>query len=139
MFRKVEAAVRSPNLKYAVGMVMRHLTLNYKCVIYDWDPVCLASAEWQGQMNVAKLALKDEQPFYNVLVEDGSHRYVAQGWNVEMSLDFYLCYRFLFSRKFRAKCGYSFLASAGRHRQALFARFRNALCAKCGEREGISR
>lgn len=79
LFRKVEAAVRSPNLKYAVGMVMRHLTLNYKCVIYDWDPVCLASVEWQQQMNVARLTLKDEQPFYNVLVEDGSHRYVAQG------------------------------------------------------------
>lgn len=79
LFRKVEAAFRSPHLKYAVGMVMRHLTLNYKCVIYDWDPVCLASVEWQQQMNVAKLTLKDEQPFYNVLVEDGSHRYVAQG------------------------------------------------------------
>lgn len=79
LFRKVEAAVRSPKLKYAVGMVMRHLTLNYKCVIYDWDPVCLASVEWQQQMNVTKLALRDEQPFYNVLVEDGSHRYVAQG------------------------------------------------------------
>lgn len=79
LFRKVEAAVRSSSLKYAVGMVMRHLTLNYKCVIYDWDPMCLASPEWQTQMNVAKLTLKDEQPFYNVLVEDGSHRYVAQG------------------------------------------------------------
>lgn len=88
LFRKVEAAVRSPNLKYAVGMVMRHLTLNYKCVIYDWDPVCLASVEWQLQMNVAKLTLKDEQPFYNVLVEDGSHRYVAQGFYYCIQLNY---------------------------------------------------
>lgn len=58
---------------------MKHLTLHYKCVIYDWDPVCLASLEWQAQMNVNRLSLKDNQPFYNVLVEDGSHRYVAQG------------------------------------------------------------
>ncbi|KAG5867912.1 hypothetical protein JTB14_024748 [Gonioctena quinquepunctata] len=78
LFNQVEAAQRSPNLMYAVGMVMRHLTLNYKCVIYDWDPVCLAAAEWQAQNNVNKLQLKDDQPFYNVLVEDGSHRYVAQ-------------------------------------------------------------
>ncbi|XP_056630248.1 F-box only protein 21-like [Diorhabda sublineata] len=78
LFGQVEAAQRSPNLHYAVGMVMKHMTLNYKCVIYDWDPVCLAAAEWQAQNNVDKLQLKDEQPFYNVLVEDGSHRYVAQ-------------------------------------------------------------
>lgn len=78
LFSQVEAAQRSPNLHYAVGMVMKHMTLNYKCVIYDWDPVCLAAAEWQAQNNVDKLQLKDEQPFYNVLVEDGSHRYVAQ-------------------------------------------------------------
>lgn len=79
LFDQVEAAQRTSNLHYAVGMVMEHLTLNYKCVIYDWDPVCLAAAEWQAQNNVDKLQLKDDQPFYNVLVEDGSHRYVAQG------------------------------------------------------------
>ncbi|CAG9827376.1 unnamed protein product [Diabrotica balteata] len=78
LFSQVEAAQRTPNLHYAVGMVMKHMTLNYKCVIYDWDPVCLAAAEWQAENNVDKLQLKDEQPFYNVLVEDGSHRYVAQ-------------------------------------------------------------
>nr|CAI5841008.1 unnamed protein product [Callosobruchus analis] len=77
-FGQVEAAQRSHNLLYAVGMVMKHLTLNYHCVIYDWDPVCLAAAEWQAQNNVDRLQLKHEQPFYNVLVEDGSHRYVAQ-------------------------------------------------------------
>ncbi|CAG9854707.1 unnamed protein product [Phyllotreta striolata] len=78
LFSQVEAAPRSPNLYYAVGMVMKHLILNYKCVIYDWDPICLAAAEWQAQNNIEKLQLKHEQPFYNVLVEDGSHRYVAQ-------------------------------------------------------------
>ncbi|KAJ8920050.1 hypothetical protein NQ315_011703 [Exocentrus adspersus] len=77
-YDQVEAAQRTSNLQFAVGMVMQHLTLNYKCVIYDWDPVCLAAAEWQAQNNVDKLHLKDDQPFYNVLVEDGSHRYVAQ-------------------------------------------------------------
>ncbi|XP_023014893.1 F-box only protein 21 [Leptinotarsa decemlineata] len=78
LFNQVEAAQRSPSLMYAVGMVMKHQTLNYKCVIYDWDPVCLAATEWQEQNNVEKLNLKGNQPFYNVLVEDGSHRYVAQ-------------------------------------------------------------
>ncbi|CAH1155846.1 unnamed protein product [Phaedon cochleariae] len=78
LFDQVEAAQRSPNLSYAVGMVMRHQTLDYRGVVYDWDPVCLAAAEWQAQNHVEKLQLRDGQPFYNVLVEDGSHRYVAQ-------------------------------------------------------------
>ncbi|XP_060528394.1 F-box only protein 21-like [Cylas formicarius] len=78
LFGQVESAQRTKNIKYAVGMVMEHQTLSYKCVICDWDPVCLAAVEWQVQNNVDRLLLKDDQPFYNVLVEDGSHRYVAQ-------------------------------------------------------------
>ncbi|KAK9886099.1 hypothetical protein WA026_014888 [Henosepilachna vigintioctopunctata] len=74
----VEAARRTPDLKFAVGMVMTHLALDYKCVIYDWDPECLASEDWQEQMHVDLLKFGNKQPFYNVLVEDGSHRYVAQ-------------------------------------------------------------
>lgn len=69
---------RTHNLQYAVGMVMKHVVFDYICVIYDWDRVCAASLDWQEQMGVHKLRLKDQQPFYNVLVEDGSHRYVAQ-------------------------------------------------------------
>lgn len=84
----MEAAQRTSNLRYAVGMVMTHLYLNYKCVIYDWDPVCLAATEWQENNNIKKLAYKDNQPFYNVLVEDGSHRYVAQGFH---SVQLFVC------------------------------------------------
>ncbi|GLV34229.1 hypothetical protein CBL_00160 [Carabus blaptoides fortunei] len=78
VYPQVEVAPRTLELKFAVGMVMRHLRLGYTCVVYDWDPVCLASSDWQEQMNVHMLSMKNEQPFYNVLVEDGSHRYVAQ-------------------------------------------------------------
>lgn len=80
-YAQVEVAPRTPEMKFAVGMIMRHLRLGYICVIYDWDPICLASSDWQDQMNVHRLSMKDKQPFYNVLVEDGSHRYVAQGRN----------------------------------------------------------
>lgn len=58
---------------------MKHFVLGYTCVIFDWDPVCMASVEWQLQMGVHKLGHKHEQPFYNVIAEDGSHRYAAQG------------------------------------------------------------
>lgn len=69
---------RPSALKYAVGMVMTHLALDYKCVIHDWDTKCMASENWQEQMHVDMLKLGANQPFYNVLDEDGSHRYVAQ-------------------------------------------------------------
>ena len=51
----------------------------YACVIYGWDPKCTASKDWIYQMRVHNLRFKEEQPFYNVLVEDGSSRYAAQG------------------------------------------------------------
>lgn len=52
---------------------------NYDCVIYGWDSKCLATREWILQMGVNNLPKKDQQPFYNVLVADGSNRYAAQG------------------------------------------------------------
>ena len=37
------------------------------------------SESWIVQMGVDQLPLGPQQPFYNVLVEDGSNRYAAQG------------------------------------------------------------
>lgn len=51
----------------------------YTCVIYGWDSTCQASNSWIYQMGVNHLRDKQYQPFYNVLVEDGSIRYAAQG------------------------------------------------------------
>ena len=58
---------------------MRHRQYNYRCVVYGWDALCSASPEWIRQMGVDNLPKKSNQPFYNVLVEDGSTRYAAQG------------------------------------------------------------
>ncbi|KAH6946166.1 hypothetical protein HPB50_011980 [Hyalomma asiaticum] len=69
---------------YAVGMIMRHKKYHYHCVIYGWDGKCAANRDWIFQMGVLNLSHDDQQPFYNVLVEDGSHRYAAQE-NLEMS------------------------------------------------------
>jgi len=63
-------------------MIMRHRQYNYKCVIYGWDSLCAASQDWIQQMGVENLPKKGHQPFYNVLVEDGSTRYAAQGKTV---------------------------------------------------------
>lgn len=52
---------------------------HYQCVIYGWDGKCAANRDWIYQMGVHNLSHEDRQPFYNVLVEDGSNRYAAQG------------------------------------------------------------
>ena len=49
------------------------------CVIFGWDSTCMMSREWIFQMGVHTLPRKEKQPFYNVLVEDGSIRYAADG------------------------------------------------------------
>lgn len=54
------------------------------CVISGWDSTCQASRDWIIQMGVHMLPRKDKQPFYNVLVEDGSIRYAADGKHREL-------------------------------------------------------
>ncbi|KAJ9575100.1 hypothetical protein L9F63_007761, partial [Diploptera punctata] len=84
---KIEPKYRTDNdVTYAVGMIMRHRQYNYRCVIYGWDPLCAASQEWIRQMGVDNLPMKSHQPFYNVLVEDGSTRYAAQE-NLEVATE----------------------------------------------------
>lgn len=51
----------------------------YNCVIYGWDPKCTMSQEWITTMRVHQLSNGANQPFYNVLVQDGTCRYAAQG------------------------------------------------------------
>ena len=52
---------------------------HYMCVIYSWDRQCRASMDWIYQMGVHQLKHQQYQPFYGVLVSDGSVRYAAQG------------------------------------------------------------
>ncbi|KAL1132754.1 hypothetical protein AAG570_010706 [Ranatra chinensis] len=66
------------NVKYAVGLIMQHKQYGYRCVVLGWDPECVAPSEWMETMRLHLLEFKQYQPFYNVLVEDGSLRYAAQ-------------------------------------------------------------
>jgi len=58
---------------------MHHQRYNYRCVVYGWHVRCEASMQWQLQMGVHQLTRGAQQPFYRVLVDDGSVRYAAQG------------------------------------------------------------
>ena len=78
---------RLPSIKYAVGLVMLHcffslggtMRSTYTCVIISWDVKCQASEEWINRMGIHSLARGTNQPFYHILTEDGSSRYVAEG------------------------------------------------------------
>lgn len=75
---KLQMRDETSNVKFAVGMIMRHIKYKFRCVIYGWDYTCSASKDWIKRMGVHKLSFKDKQPFYYVLVDDGTNRYAAQ-------------------------------------------------------------
>lgn len=66
-------------LELSQSLVCYFFRYGYNCVIYGWDPACMMGHEWIRNMNVHSLPHGPHQPFYNVLVEDGSCRYAAQG------------------------------------------------------------
>ncbi|XP_067911231.1 F-box only protein 21 isoform X2 [Heterodontus francisci] len=65
-------------IEYSVGLVMKHKRYAYDCVIYGWDSKCMMGLDWMRTMGVHNLPHGPDQPFYNVLVQDGSCRYAAQ-------------------------------------------------------------
>ncbi|XP_058137408.1 F-box only protein 21 isoform X6 [Dasypus novemcinctus] len=86
----VEVKLRSDekhrDVCYSIGLIMKHKRYGYNCVIYGWDPTCMMGHEWIRNMNVHSLPHGHHQPFYNVLVEDGSCRYAAQE-NLEYNVE----------------------------------------------------
>lgn len=65
-------------VKYSVGQIFRHRRRGYLAVIYGWDPYCRMQEQWITMNQVDRLPNGRNQPFYNVLVEDESTRYVAE-------------------------------------------------------------
>ncbi|XP_061750232.1 F-box only protein 21 [Nerophis ophidion] len=75
---KTRGAPENLDVRYSVGLVMKHKRSGYNCVVYGWDPRCTMSQEWITTMRVQQLTHGAQQPFYNVLVQDGTCRYAAQ-------------------------------------------------------------
>ncbi|XP_051960859.1 F-box only protein 21 isoform X1 [Xyrauchen texanus] len=75
---KRHSAPEHRDVQYSVGLVMKHKRSGYNCVVYGWDPKCTMSQEWINTMRVHQLSKGPDQPFYNVLVQDGTCRYAAQ-------------------------------------------------------------
>ncbi|BGP40660.1 hypothetical protein JCM10449v2_004622 [Rhodotorula kratochvilovae] len=66
------------DIKWRIGHVFQHRLFGYEAVVRGWDYKCEASEQWIRQMRVDTLPYGRAQPFYHVVVRDGSARYVAQ-------------------------------------------------------------
>lgn len=75
---KYHSDPRNSVVTYSVGQVFRHRRRGYLAVIYGWDPYCRMQENWITMNQVDRLPHGRNQPFYNVLVEDESTRYVAE-------------------------------------------------------------
>ncbi len=74
---------RNKDVKFRIGQVFRHRRRGYLAVIYGWDPTCRMQDTWITMNQVDRLPNGRNQPFYNVLVDDQSTRYVAEE-NIEL-------------------------------------------------------
>ncbi|CAF3469016.1 unnamed protein product [Rotaria socialis] len=64
--------------KFYVGQIFQHKQYNYWGVICGWDLSCAASPIWQVRMGIPNLVRGALQPFYHILADDFSRRYVAE-------------------------------------------------------------
>lgn len=62
-----------------MGFHCTPFSYDYLCVIYGWDDKCKMSDAWIAQMRVEQYPPGRNQPFYNVMANDGSNRYAGQG------------------------------------------------------------
>lgn len=65
-------------VKFFVGMVFKHAVHGYVGYICGWNPSCAAAEDWIRKMGVDRLSRGRHQPFYQVLTQSGSSRYVAE-------------------------------------------------------------
>ncbi|KAF8445612.1 YccV-like-domain-containing protein [Boletus edulis BED1] len=69
---------QSTRIQHFVGMIFRHVKYEYIGYIYGWEPSCMAPEGWITSMNIDSLPRGRHQPFYNILTQSGSVRYVAE-------------------------------------------------------------
>ncbi|KAF2155332.1 YccV-like-domain-containing protein [Myriangium duriaei CBS 260.36] len=69
---------KARHVKYKIGQMLQHRRYGYVGVIRRWDPNCQAAETWIAEMGVERLSKGRWQPFYDVLAEDRSQRYVAE-------------------------------------------------------------
>ncbi|GAB1734834.1 hypothetical protein NU195Hw_g6008t1 [Hortaea werneckii] len=76
--RDANAAKRSAVVTWQIGTYFRHKRYRYAGIVIGWDTSCGAEPAWIEQMRVDDLPRGRHQPFFNVVADDKSLRYVAE-------------------------------------------------------------
>ncbi|KAI7531845.1 hypothetical protein KC331_g13886, partial [Hortaea werneckii] len=63
---------------WKIGTYFRHKRYRYAGIVIGWDTSCGAEPAWIEQMRVDDLPRGRHQPFFNVVADDKSLRYVAE-------------------------------------------------------------
>ena len=66
-------------LKFAVGMNVKNETGDLNGVILSWDLHCKQPDDWIEKYGIRNLARGVDQPFYEILDDDGNTYYEAEG------------------------------------------------------------
>ncbi|CAJ2504188.1 Uu.00g115820.m01.CDS01 [Anthostomella pinea] len=65
-------------VQHKVGHYFKHRRYGYEGFVVGWDTHCAAEPAWIEQMRVDDLPRGRDQPFYNIVADDKSVRYVAE-------------------------------------------------------------
>merc|ERR1712216_1026835 len=69
---------RPDTVQHRIGSVLTHRFFG-RGVAYGWDPLCAADEAWCMQNQIDQVLRKGRnQPFYNLLLSDGTSRYCSQ-------------------------------------------------------------
>jgi len=60
---------------YEIGQRFVHASKGYQGVIVGWDRTCCEDDEWRKRAEVSRLARRENQPFYHVLVDQKTARW----------------------------------------------------------------
>ncbi|KAI0931746.1 hypothetical protein AcW2_000568 [Taiwanofungus camphoratus] len=66
------------SVKYFIGLVVRHVLYDYVGCIIAWHPLCLAHEDMTAIIEKDRLGQGWDQPFYWLILVDGSKKYVAE-------------------------------------------------------------
>ncbi|KAF7541074.1 hypothetical protein G7054_g798 [Neopestalotiopsis clavispora] len=77
---------RNAGLQYKIGQYFKHKRYGYEGFVIGWDAHCAATDGWIAEMRVDDLPRGRQQPFYNIVADDKSTRYVAEE-NIQILLE----------------------------------------------------
>jgi len=75
IFACLQPKKKTAAIKFEIGDILQHREYGWRGVVYGWSELCELDDEWLRK-NAAET--RRDHPFYNILCNDGTHRYGSQ-------------------------------------------------------------